>query len=47
MGKKFETKQNKTDACVCISESLCCIPETNTTLLINYITIEIFFLEKP
>ena len=22
--------------CVCITESLCCTPETKTTLLINY-----------
>ena len=28
--------------CVCITESLFCIPETNTTLQINYISI-IFF----
>ena len=25
---------------VCITESLCCTPETNTTLLINYISIK-------
>ena len=24
------------DTCICITESLCCTPETNTTLLINY-----------
>ena len=24
------------DICICITESLCCTPETNTTLLINY-----------
>ena len=24
----------------CVTESLCCIPETNTTLLINYTTIQ-------
>ena len=23
------------DTCTCITESLCCTPETNTTLLIN------------
>ena len=28
------------DACICITESLCCIPETNTTLLINYLQYE-------
>ena len=26
--------------CVCITESLCCTPETNTALLINYTSIE-------
>ena len=31
MGKEFE---KETDACICKSESLCYIPETNTTLLI-------------
>ena len=24
------------ETCICITESLCCTPETNTTLLINY-----------
>ena len=24
------------DICICITESLCCTPETNTTLLIDY-----------
>ena len=24
------------DTCICITESLCCTPETNITLLINY-----------
>ena len=27
------------DTCICITESLCCIPETNTILLINYMPI--------
>ena len=27
------------DPCICITESLCCTPETNTTLLINYVPI--------
>ena len=31
MGKEFEI-----DACICITESVCCIPETITTLLISY-----------
>ena len=33
MEKEFE---KKIDTCICITESLCCRPETNTTLLINY-----------
>ena len=28
--------QKRIDTCICITESLCCTPETNTTLLINY-----------
>ena len=32
-GKEFEKEQI---TCICITESFCCIPETNTTLLINY-----------
>ena len=32
MGKEFEKEQIQ----VYITESLCCRPETNTTLLINY-----------
>ena len=28
-GKKSEKKK---DMCICITESLCCMPETNTTL---------------
>ena len=36
MGKEFE---KRLDICICITESLCCIPEANTTLLINYIPI--------
>ena len=31
---------------VCITESLCCTPETNTTLLINYTPIENKNLQK-
>ena len=27
------------DTCVCITESLCCMPETSSTLLINYTAI--------
>ena len=32
-GKK---ELKRIDTCIRITESLCCIPETNTTLLINY-----------
>ena len=32
--------------CICITESLCCTPETNTTLLINYTPIENKKLKK-
>ena len=28
------------DACVCMTQSLCCLPETITTLLIGHITIQ-------
>ena len=34
MEKEFVKK--KKDTCTCITESLCCTPETKTTLLINY-----------
>ena len=30
----------KIDTCTCIAESLLCIPETNTTLLINYTSLQ-------
>ena len=33
-------ESEKIDMCVCITESLCCIPETNTTLWINYTLIK-------
>ena len=29
-------KNLKKDACMCITDLLCCTPEANTTLLINY-----------
>ena len=29
------------DMCVCITESLCCTPETKTTLNINYIGVSV------
>ena len=28
------------DTCICVAESLCCSPETTTTLLIGYIPIQ-------
>ena len=39
MGKRIDT-------CICITESLCCTPETNTTLLIDYTSIENKNLKK-
>ena len=33
--------QNRVGVCVCITDLLCCAPETNTTLQINYIPIKI------
>ena len=30
----------RTDTCMCMAESLCCPPETITTLLIGYTTIQ-------
>jgi len=32
----WENNLKKIDTCIYIAESLLCIPETNTTLLINY-----------
>ena len=32
--------------CLCITESYCCTPEINTTLLINYTPIHIFNEKK-
>ena len=40
VGKDIKTtigKESEKD-CIYLSESLCCIPETNTTLQINYIS---------
>ena len=31
-----KTIWRRIDTCICITESLCCTPEINTTLLINY-----------
>ena len=33
-------KDTKKNACFCITESHCCIPETNTILQINYISMK-------
>ena len=39
MGK--ESKKKRMDVCICITDSLCCTPETKTTLLIEYTPIKI------
>ena len=31
----MSTKKRNIDTCICITESLCCTPKTNTTLLNN------------
>ena len=31
----------RVDMCICIADSLCCVPETNMTLYINYIPTKI------
>ena len=36
MGKEG---RKKVDVCICITDSLCCTAETNTTVQINYISI--------
>ena len=30
------------DICICVTDSPCCMPETNTTLWVNYTSIKIF-----
>jgi len=35
------------DICECITDTLCCTPETNTTLLINYTPKKLFFKKEP
>ena len=37
MGKEFE---KKVGTCICITESLCCTLETNTTLFINFTPVQ-------
>ena len=34
--REWEKNLKKNNTYLCITESLCCIPETNTALLINY-----------
>ena len=34
--KKEMRTLKREDICICITESLCCTPETNITLFINY-----------
>ena len=36
---KYEPRNTKKNAYICITESLCCTEEINTTLSINYISI--------
>ena len=38
-------KESEKHSCICITESHCCTPETNTTLLINYTSIRKRILE--
>ena len=39
--KKQSKKKKRMDICICIADSLCCIPETNTALEVNYTPIKI------
>ena len=39
--KNAKESKKRLDACICITDSLCCTPETNTTLSINYIPVKI------
>ena len=43
MGGEFGGRM---DTCVCITESLCCLPETITTLLIGYTLTQIKILKN-
>ena len=40
MGKE---SKKRVGICICINDSLCCTPETNTILYINYMPIKIIF----
>ena len=42
MGKEFKKIVN-----ICITDILCCTPETNTTLQTNYTPINFFNLPSP
>ena len=33
--------EKRMDMCMCMTDSLCCTPETNTTLLVNYTPIKL------
>ena len=39
-------ESKRVDICICITDSLCCISETNTTLSINYTPIKINLKRK-
>ena len=43
MGKDYK----RLDICICIADSLCCTPETNTTLKINCSPIKNFLKKVP
>ena len=43
--KEFEMTE-LLSTCMCITDSLCCTPETNTTLWINYMLIKLFKINK-
>ena len=44
MGREFKGRM---DTCTCMAESLCCSPETITTLLISYTPIKIKIKTQP
>ena len=41
-----ENQKKNMCVCVCVTESLCCTPETNTTLQINCTSMENNFFKK-
>ena len=40
MGKRFLKNEIRVGICICKTDSVCCTPETNATLQINYISIK-------